>query len=834
MIKILAIDDNRFNLISLKALLNDYFPGSSVITALSGREGIALAKSEDPDVILLDIVMPEMDGYAVCRALKKDQDLHGIPVVFLTAIKENKENRIQAIRAGAEAFLFKPIDETELITQINAMVKIKAANRSAQMEKERLNTLVEQRTMQLQENQVAMLKLLEDLKKENEARAETEAALRNLSTRNQAILDSVPDIIMEVDNNKIYTWANTAGKNFFGNDVLGKEADFYFEGGQDTYNVVSPLFNGSARDVLYVESWQRRLDGHKRLLAWWCKTLRDGAGNIIGALSVAQDITENKLNQERIIRHLQEQALLAEISKNLAGITDLNEAYQYIGNEIFKLISEGYIFISTFDVKKEVLRLKCLVGLDPFIDKIQKTLGIDPYEISAGPSELKPEDLSLFKGNKLIHLPKDGMYHLAVRKLSKTAGRSLEFLLGIKDTYTMGFTLLDKIYGGVGILLKNNHPLEHHTLIETIINNASIAIQRLFAQEELDRNNRFLNDMMDNSPSLIYMFDTHNRLISLNRKFEELLSRSTREIIGLTRDKFLDPESARKHQENDHLVIKEGKALSFDEENLEDDGMHNYFTTKFPLFDNKGDIYGVAGISHDITERKRAEEKLRSYNEQLRNYAAHNDKVREQERINLARDIHDIFGSSLAGLKMELTILRNEIMKGCDEIKPEIESQLKDMADQVDESVGLMRRIVSDLRPALLDQLGLEDAIRVYSSEAEKRSGIAFRVESSIKHVLKIKSEQAIIIFRIFQEIIANIIRHSGAKNGNIFMQAQSNYFILEVIDDGIGISENELRRPDSFGIMGMKERALLIDGNLQITSETKQGTKVLLEVPVK
>jgi signal transduction histidine kinase len=183
---------------------------------------------------------------------------------------------------------------------------------------------------------------------------------------------------------------------------------------------------------------------------------------------------------------------------------------------------------------------------------------------------------------------------------------------------------------------------------------------------------------------------------------------------------------------------------------------------------------------------------------------------------------------------MELTILRNEIMKDRHEIKPEIESQLKDMANQVDEAVGLMRRIVSDLRPGILDQLGLEDAIKVHSSEAEKRSGITFRVESSIKSLLKIKSEQAIIIFRIFQEIISNIIRHSGAKTGSISLQANKNIFILEVVDDGRGIRDAELKRTDSFGIMGMKERTLLVDGKLQITGEINRGTKVLLEVPVK
>ena len=124
-------------------------------------------------------------------------------------------------------------------------------------------------------------------------RKRAEEALKTLHSRQEAILAAVPDIIMEVDNNKIYTWTNHAGLEFFGDDVIGKEAAFYFEGEQPTYNVVQPLFNGS-ENVIYVESWQRRRDGEKRLLAWRCRVLKDEAGNVTGALSTAQDITARK------------------------------------------------------------------------------------------------------------------------------------------------------------------------------------------------------------------------------------------------------------------------------------------------------------------------------------------------------------------------------------------------------------------------------------------------------------------------------------------------------------------------------------------------------------
>ena len=124
-------------------------------------------------------------------------------------------------------------------------------------------------------------------------RKQAEVRLKTLSLRHEAMLDAVPEIIMEVDNNKIYTWANAAGLEFFGKDALGKEAAFFFEGEQDTYSEVQPVFNGHD-ELIYVESWQRRKDGEKRLLAWFCRSLKDVRGQATGALSSALDITERK------------------------------------------------------------------------------------------------------------------------------------------------------------------------------------------------------------------------------------------------------------------------------------------------------------------------------------------------------------------------------------------------------------------------------------------------------------------------------------------------------------------------------------------------------------
>lgn len=191
-IKILAIDDNKDNLISLKALINEVFPGAETITSDNGKTGLALAVDTNPDVILLDIIMPDIDGFEVCRNLKADEKLADIPVVFVTALKDDHESRIRALEVGAEAFLAKPIIISELIAQIRAMVKIKDANTQKRYEKDRLNVLVEQQTKALQEKQVSTMRLLAELRDENEARKKSENALRESENRMRLIVEGTP------------------------------------------------------------------------------------------------------------------------------------------------------------------------------------------------------------------------------------------------------------------------------------------------------------------------------------------------------------------------------------------------------------------------------------------------------------------------------------------------------------------------------------------------------------------------------------------------------------------------------------------------------------------
>jgi PAS domain S-box-containing protein len=235
----------------------------------------------------------------------------------------------------------------------------------------------------------------------------------------------------------------------------------------------------------------------------------------------------------------------------------------------------------------------------------------------------------------------------------------------------------------------------------------------------------------------------------------------------------------------------------------------------------------------EINERKIAEEKLEEANEQLRALTARIVSVREEERTTLSREIHDELGSSLTGLKMDLMLIKRNISGNPDEQTiAYIMENITSMAKLIDSTIVKVRQIVTELRPEVLDELGLVEAIRWYAGEFQKRTEVPVQLTIFPRNFIMGKV-QTTELFRIFQEVLTNVSRHSQASKVMVFLKKEKQQCTLRIKDNGIGIKEEDILRKNSFGLMGMRERTSLMRGTLKIAGIPKEGTTITIEIPV-
>ena len=329
-IDILIIDDIQDNLTTLQALIKEAFPEASIFQALNGQLGLEIAKKEDPDVILLDIVMPGMDGFEVCNKLKADKELREIPVVFITALKGDKESRIRALECGAEAFLAKPVDIYELTAQIQSMVKIKNANRQKRYENLRLAKLVEEKT--------------KELTIENKAREVSEKAL--LEAQRLARIGSFEhDVILDE-----MKWTQEALNIFGVNDAkkIGSLDSLYqFIHPDDRQRILKSNKQAIAEKRDDVCQYKVvREDGQERSVELQLTPVFDQTGKLSRCVGTIQDITDRERAKEALERSEEKYRTIAESVSDVVWTTDLNLKTTYISasvEKVFKLTPDEYI-----------------------------------------------------------------------------------------------------------------------------------------------------------------------------------------------------------------------------------------------------------------------------------------------------------------------------------------------------------------------------------------------------------------------------------------------------------------------------------------------------------
>ena len=247
--------------------------------------------------------------------------------------------------------------------------------------------------------------------------------------------------------------------------------------------------------------------------------------------------------------------------------------------------------------------------------------------------------------------------------------------------------------------------------------------------------------------------------------------------------------------------------------------------------DVAGQPAALAGIGHDVTEQRRIENELRESREQLRELSGHLQAAREAERARISREIHDELGGALTGLKMDVA----RLSKNIDTLTPAgVRELAQTISGRLDEAVLTVRRIATDLRPALLDDFGLAAAMEWQLQEFEKRSGLTCTFSTNAdSEALPLAPEAVTALFRVFQETLTNVARHAQATAVAARLEVSATHLELEVRDNGRGITHAEMTGRRSLGLLGMRERVALLAGELHLDGAPGRGTRVTVRLPL-
>ncbi len=362
-------------------------------------------------------------------------------------------------------------------------------------------------------------------------------------------------------------------------------------------------------------------------------------------------------------------------------------------------------------------------------------------------------------------------------------------------------------------------------------------------EESLHESEALMHAVMDGSPDLIYVKDTDGRVVLANPAACQALGRSAEEVIGKTTREFHsdEPDGGRAIMENDWRIMRSGRTEIIEELGLKG---CTYLSTKAPYRDAAGNVIGLIGISHDITERRRAEETLRELNatlesrvaertaelekraKQLQRLTLELSQAEDRERKRIAAILHEDLQQHIAAAKFHLGLLSNRLKHN----PPE-----RAIADRVDEllkeAIQKSRGLSHDLCPAVLNMNDIAEVLQWLAGRMQTNHGLAVRVD--VRGERKLQSEAlTMFLFRAAQEMLSNVVRHAEVHEAAIRVRRIGRYVSLSVSDRGCGFDPQELRETSGFGLLGIRERVELLGGRMKIRSIKGKGSRFHIVVP--
>lgn len=876
--RILVVDDEEKIRQSLSGLLDDN--GYKAITAENGLECLQIVASQHIDLVILDIIMPEMSGIEVLRKIK--EKCKDTEVIMITGYAD-KEKAIAAFRLGAYDLIEKPFESKEILNTVS--------------------------------HSLTQLDLRREVERKNLELRKSQELMRLERDKFQGVLGAIGDGLDIVTSDYKVVYANENLKRIVGKNELEGHLCYEIFLDRDKPCGICPMRKAISNGRTVTEEITQP---NGRIVEVSSSPLRLPTGEM-AAIEIIKDITDRKLAEEALQDSERRYRLLAENVTDVIWTMDIRDMrVTYISPSIVRLRGysveemlaqtlEEILTTSSLEVAMKTLEeemaienmaqkdpsrsrtleleYKCKDGSTVWAE-VKMTFLREPggrpvgvLGVSRDITKRKSAEEALRRSeeqyriivehsNDLIWtLDREGKFTYFNKRAEEVSGYRLTDWLGKSFAPLILFEDLPRIkkifmetLGGNPqhyetrvyrkdrssfVLSVNTAPIfESGGVVGTVSFGSDITEQKR-SEELLREHDRQQKAILNNIPDIAWLKDKESRFIAVNEPFGSACGVKPENLVGKTDLDIWPRGLAERYRADDREVMETGRRKQVEEPLVVKDGKKTWIETiKIPIYNDKGEIIGTTGIARDITERKRAEEELRrvalenaelfesvkQQREQLRALTTRLAEAEEAERQRLARELHDQVLQNLTALGINLNVVQKH-MPG--EVLGRVCSRLDDSLALVEQTTERIRNVMADLKQPVLDDYGVVAASRWYGAQFFSRTGIAVYVQGE-EPIPRLSSHVENAMFRITQEALTNIAKHAQATRVTITMEVEKETARLVITDNGIGFDPTHLAKSGngrSWGILTMSERAEAIGGHFRIDSRTGEGTRVTVEV---